>query len=57
VGIQQLKGIEPGYKTHDDSPDADEQAITKLSTYVRTDAFAARTRSKSSIREKSKNRF
>lgn len=31
VGISQLKGIEPGYKGHDDSPDADEQAIKKLS--------------------------
>src|SRR5690606_1332540 len=31
VGISQLKGIEPNYKGHDDSPDADEQAIKKLS--------------------------
>jgi len=57
TSIQQLKGIEPGYKTHDDAPDADEQAIYKLGTYVRTDAFAARTRSKKSLRKNSKNRF
>jgi hypothetical protein len=29
-GTAQLKGIEPGYKTHDDAPDADEGAIFKL---------------------------
>lgn len=34
TGINQLKGIEPGYRTHDDSPDADEQAISYLSQYV-----------------------
>lgn len=31
IGIAQLFGIEPGYKTKDDSPDADAQAIEKLS--------------------------
>jgi len=30
VGNEQLKGIEPGYKTHDDSPDADEGALRIL---------------------------
>lgn len=30
VGKAQLFGIEPGYKTHDDAPDADEQAISDL---------------------------
>lgn len=30
VGMAQLFGIEPGYKTHDDAPDADEQAISDL---------------------------
>jgi len=30
VGLAQLLGIEPGYKTHDDAPDADEQAISDL---------------------------
>ena len=29
-GLNQLYGIEPGYHTKDDSPDADEQAIRKL---------------------------
>jgi predicted phage terminase large subunit-like protein len=38
VGIAQLKGIEPGYKTHDDAPDADEQCIQELSKYVTRDA-------------------
>lgn len=31
VALAQLKGIEPGYSSHDDAPDADEQAITVLS--------------------------
>jgi phage terminase large subunit-like protein len=30
IGLQQLFGIEPGYKTNDDAPDADEQAIGYL---------------------------
>jgi len=34
IGIAQLKGIEPGYKTHDDAPDADEMAISELSKYI-----------------------
>jgi phage terminase large subunit-like protein len=34
VGLAQLKGIEPGYKTHDDSPDADERAIHLLSRHI-----------------------
>ncbi|MEG1762755.1 MAG: hypothetical protein RR256_03990, partial [Bacteroidales bacterium] len=33
-GIQQTKGIEPGYHTHDDGPDADQQAIEFLSAFV-----------------------
>jgi hypothetical protein len=33
-GLNQLKAIEPGYKTHDDSPDADQQAINYLSDFV-----------------------
>ncbi|MDX9703920.1 MAG: hypothetical protein RBU23_12890 [Candidatus Auribacterota bacterium] len=33
-GVNQLKGIEPGYRTHDDSPDADEQAVSYLSQFV-----------------------
>ena len=34
VGISQLLGLEPGYRTNDDSPDADEQCITELSKYI-----------------------
>lgn len=33
-GLSQLKGIEPGYSGNDDAPDADEQAISKLSKYI-----------------------
>lgn len=58
VGISQLKGIEPGYKTPDDSPDADEQAINHLGTYIRAENYGSiRTRSKASIHRNSKNRF
>ena len=35
TGLQQLYGIEPGYKTHDDAPDADEQCIKYLSRHLR----------------------
>lgn len=34
IGIAQLLGIEPGYKTNDDAPDADEQAITTLEKHI-----------------------
>ena len=34
VGLAQLFGLEPNYKTKDDSPDADQQAIEKLSTFI-----------------------
>jgi Fe-S-cluster formation regulator IscX/YfhJ len=34
TGINQLKSIEPGYSSHDDSPDADEGAITYLSKFI-----------------------
>jgi predicted phage terminase large subunit-like protein len=34
VALAQLKGIEPGYSSHDDAPDADEQAIGVLSREV-----------------------
>jgi len=33
-GNAQLFGIEPGYNTHDDAPDADEQAIKHLSQHI-----------------------
>ncbi|MBE9468983.1 MAG: hypothetical protein IMY72_11790 [Bacteroidetes bacterium] len=57
VGISQLKGIEPGYKTHDDSPDSDEQGINELSTYVRTEAFTPRITSAAHYHSHSKNRY
>lgn len=34
VAIAHLKGIEPGYTTPDDAPDAEEQCITYLSTFI-----------------------
>lgn len=34
-GVAQLCGIEPGYKGHDDAPDADQQAIMFLSRHAR----------------------
>lgn len=34
TGINQLKAIEPGYKSHDDSPDADEAAISYLNLFI-----------------------
>lgn len=34
VGINQLKAIEPGYSTHDDSPDADEGALSFLEKFI-----------------------
>ncbi len=43
TGLQQLYGIEPGYRTHDDAPDADEQAISYLETYIRTRRTKPRT--------------
>lgn len=33
VGLVQLKGIEPGYTSNDDAPDADTYAINDLDTY------------------------
>ena len=34
VGLAQLFGIEPGYKSPDDAPDSDEQAIRHLSLHI-----------------------
>lgn len=39
VGMAQLFGIEPGYRTHDDAPDADEQAISDLIKMDRAMSF------------------
>lgn len=41
VGLAQLKGIEPNYKVNDDSPDADQQAIEYLSSFVRISGYNA----------------
>lgn len=34
TGVSQLKGIEPGYKTHDDEPDAEAAAAEYLLKYI-----------------------
>ena len=34
VGLAQMYGIEPGYKTHDDYPDAHQGGIAELEKYV-----------------------
>jgi hypothetical protein len=33
-GLNQVYGIEPGYKTHDDAPDADEQVFSYLEKHI-----------------------
>lgn len=43
IGLQQLYGIEPGYRTHDDAPDADVYAIDFLSRYIRQHAQPIRS--------------
>jgi phage terminase large subunit-like protein len=43
TGLQQLYGIEPGYRTHDDAPDADQQCIEWLSKHTRRGDFKSRT--------------
>lgn len=40
IGLAQLMGIEPGYRTHDDAPDADEQAISDLIKFDRVMAIS-----------------
>lgn len=35
IGIMQLCAVEPGNSEHDDSPDADQQAISKLELYTK----------------------
>ncbi len=57
TGISQLKGIEPKYQTHDDGPDADEQAINQLSDYIERDNFKPMTTSIEEMRSYSRNRF
>ena len=38
TGLKQLYAVEPGMTEHDDSPDADEQAIKKLELYTESPA-------------------
>lgn len=42
VGIAQLLAIEEGSKEHDDSPDADQAAIEKLSKHIQLNTFEPR---------------
>lgn len=44
VGLAQLKGIEPGYKTHDDAPDADKYAFDYLDAFQSSRSTKYRTR-------------
>lgn len=54
VGNQQLFGIEPGYNTHDDAPDADEQAISYLEKHNRRPAGGAGVRAGKMRKNKSR---
>ena len=42
VGLGQLYGIEPGYKTKDDAPDADERCFADLSAVARRQSRSSR---------------
>lgn len=44
VGLAQLKGIEPGYKTNDDAPDADKEAFDDLDKVQSSRSTKYRTR-------------
>lgn len=41
-GLNQLYGIEPGYNSHDDAPDADEQCINELEKYIESPATSGK---------------
>ena len=45
VGLAQLCGIEPGYKTKDDAPDADERCLDELSKFCRRSKHKTNVRS------------
>jgi phage terminase large subunit-like protein len=51
VGLAQLKGIEPGYKTKDDAPDADKYAFDYL------DQFESSTQTKTIIKKRESRKF
>lgn len=57
TGIAQLLGIEPGYRSHDDMPDADQQATEELGRYARIERFNPRVVSRGTVLQRSKNRF
>jgi len=58
VGLAQLFGIEPGYSSHDDVPDADEMTIHELQTIIRTERTDnIRTVSRRKLISRQKNRF
>lgn len=44
VGLSQLYGLEPGYNTHDDAPDADEQAVGFLEKHISIGSSKANVR-------------
>jgi phage terminase large subunit-like protein len=48
VGLAQLKGIEPGYKTKDDAPDADKYAFDYLDTFESSTRTQSRTQKRES---------
>ena len=51
VGLAQIKGIEPGYKTHDDAPDSDKMAFDELDRYGRN------TKAKTVIKKRESRKF
>lgn len=51
VGLAQLKGIEPGYKTKDDSPDADKYAFDYLDQFQTAQKFNHRAGAKRNSRK------
>lgn len=48
VAIAQLKGIEPGYKTKDDAPDADEMCFSELDRFDRTRNYKSKIKPRTS---------
>jgi len=54
VGLAQLYGIEPGYKTKDDAPDADERCFTDLSQFARRSNLKGRSRTGSYTKNNSR---
>ncbi|RKR83198.1 hypothetical protein BDD43_3400 [Mucilaginibacter gracilis] len=58
VANAQLFGIEPGYNSHDDAPDADEMTIHELQTIMRVERTdKTRVTSRKKLISKQKNRY